>query len=224
MARRGRTLGLGVALVASLGVPASAQAATFCVADPACVMNGGTAKATIADAFSDAAGVAGKDRVEVGPGTFDGASAAVGNAIELIGEGSSGATATTISQAGAQASLLSLDAATSSVSGLRLVLDDADTIALSNGGTATDIDVTGSSTGAETGVRLFVGSILRDSRIVLAEKHEQPELRPPRRQVARRARGSAVEGFERQLVLAILQPHEGHRIVGFGIQLRRIGE
>jgi hypothetical protein len=75
---------------------APASATTFCVSDPACVTAGGTASADLGAALSAANANAGPDRVEVGVGTFDEATAsgsgflyinASNDPLELVGEG-----------------------------------------------------------------------------------------------------------------------------------------
>jgi len=87
VARAALTLSLALAATA-----APAGAADYCVADPACVAAGGSARPSVATALADAAASAAADRVFVGAGVHDlgafGVTTYAGaSALELIGRG-----------------------------------------------------------------------------------------------------------------------------------------
>ena len=165
----GRRVGIVGALVAALFFSASAtsEAATFCVADPSCTPSGGGSNAaTIQAAFDGAAVVPGKDTVEVGAGTFAPADSGQSNPIDLVG---AGRTATQISAPGGQYSLLRLADLGSSVSALGVVMDGDDYQGLLIAGSASEIEVSGTSTSPNpVGVVLDSNSAsLSHSRVLL---------------------------------------------------------
>src|SRR4051794_4922415 len=149
---------------------ASAGATTFCVGKPECVTAGGTPQATLQDAIVAANAAANPDRIEIGPGTFPGPTASTFQPVDIIG---AGATATAISGvAGPINTLWMTGAGPSSVSALRIDMDNGDTKGLNLSPTvgqslsAANIVVNGAAAPAgASGVDVENNATLSDSTI-----------------------------------------------------------
>jgi len=75
--------------VALLAMPALAQATTYCVSKPSCETAGGTHEDTLDDALSAAQSSDTRDRIEIGPGTYDNTSPAdIPQGVDIVGSGS----------------------------------------------------------------------------------------------------------------------------------------
>jgi hypothetical protein len=162
---------LSLLLLSVLALAADATlagATTFCVSDPTCPVDG-VAEPGFSQALTAAAMLAGPDRIQLGPGTYDrqaGLTDFAGSQVEIVG---AGAGLTTI---GAGAGLTSLDVEepTSTVSNLTVELPDgrATTGLRLNGATARGVAVTGSAAASGTGVRLGGAATFTAGSVVLA--------------------------------------------------------
>jgi hypothetical protein len=140
---------LSVAMLAMLLGPASAEAATWCVADLACEAAGGMHSDDLGAALASATSNNGHDRVEVGAGNFD-ENLATGSGflylgtdpLELVGEGV-GQTILRDSAAVVSEPILQVGGASTTVSGFTLQMNAMGERGLNLGGgaSATDVDV-----------------------------------------------------------------------------------
>lgn len=155
-------------LAAALGA-APASAATYCVADPACVNEGGISQPDLQTAFLAAEASSGvADRVELGEGTFTGPFATdSSNKIELVGDGPS---KTVIALEGTAADDVALEMRdpASSIRGLKVLLGGGvGQVGIYAGGTVSDVEVAATSdAGDQVGVNLFgTAGELNDSTV-----------------------------------------------------------
>ncbi|MEA2482026.1 MAG: hypothetical protein QOJ07_3948, partial [Thermoleophilaceae bacterium] len=158
----------GVATIAAVWAP-GASADTFCVADPGCVAGGGSAAASVPDAVTAAAGSAGRDRIQIGPGTFAGGYADVGNQVDIVGAGRD---RTTLTQDPANPhDALAANDPSSTVRDLAISIPAGDNNAgLVIGGTAEHLTITGTGSGIlQHGIDMVDGSaVVRDGQVTTA--------------------------------------------------------
>jgi hypothetical protein len=164
-----------LAAVLAVGVAAPAGASTYCVNDPSCIAAGGTDKGNdataLASALATAQALGGRDRVEVGAGSYARAggftyTGGAGNELDLVGAGHAQSVVTNTTTG----TTLAINAPASTVTGFGV------DIAPSNGGTgfslwgtqsvAEDIAVTGQAgTVSATGASASGGATLSDSTV-----------------------------------------------------------
>jgi hypothetical protein len=130
---------LAAAAVTVLALAASANAATFCVNDPACPAGGvpkGTPEAAVTAANADAA----FDTIRIGPGTYNTVALWPSQPVAIVGAGRD---ATKIVMTGPGPALMAAGSS-SSVSKLsvRLTQSSSQGVALDDGADATDVSVT----------------------------------------------------------------------------------
>ena len=168
---KSRGIRLFVLAAAFAAVPATADAARFCVKDPTCVAAGGKAKPTVQAALDAAAqNGGGIDRVELGAHAFaDGPFTAVdGNPVRLLGAGRSKTTLTGTLATGE--ALLELGDADSEVRNLGVALQDGSDVSgirTPGGVNGVRVDEAGEGNG-RTAVTLSSGGSLSRSRIAMS--------------------------------------------------------
>jgi hypothetical protein len=153
---------------ALLAAPASALATTFCVAKPSCVSAGGTSEPDLQSALNAAMG-GGRDRIELGPGTFSGGHDDAGNAVDIVGSGND--TQLTVDPADATQSL-DMAEPTSVVSDLLVRIPAGNSHrGIDLAATATRVTITSDDMAATgtTGIRLGGTGIFEDGSIAAPE-------------------------------------------------------
>jgi hypothetical protein len=164
-----------LATVLAVGVAAPAGASTYCVNTPSCVVAGGTDKGNdataLASALSTAQATAGKDRVEVGAGSYARAggftyTGGAGNELDLVGAGHAQSTVTSTTSG----TTLDVNAPASTVTGFGLgIAPSAGATGFSLWGAqsvAKDIAVNGQAgTVSATGASASGGATLSDSTV-----------------------------------------------------------
>jgi hypothetical protein len=156
------------ALAAILVLGATANAATFCVQDPACPA-GGTPKGTPAEAMTAANADGFLDTVRIGPGTYNTTGLGIGSPVEIVGAGKE-ATELVETDAGI-ALMLSANSSASDLS-VRITQPVSFGIWLNDGADATRVRVTGpDSVTQSVGIRADeLGSVLNDVSVDLADR------------------------------------------------------
>ncbi len=238
---RPRTISAAVATsVSVLAFAATADAATFCVNEPACPA-GGVAKASPEAAVTAANADSAFDTIRIGPGTYSTAGLTTTRPAAIVGAGRN---ATKIVMTGPGAALWLTGSASSSAGNLsvRLTKSGSQGIRLSNGADVSDVSVSapdllaqlygvlvwdtashidhvsvnlGDGTGV-TGIATAVGGVVRDSTITAATGILATEGMVTVRRTAVRARkGLSMAGGELDVSNVLVTRHPRPASIGF---------